>query len=337
MRTSVNPSLLPEISDNGGFPEPPAGEPVRVVAARHSECGEATRVRLPSSVPARAVRRMCCARCAQPFSADRVEEVAVEDAGSGRTKAPRAKAAPVGPQRSRPSLARVKLHDFDPDSRFWTLLSLPLAAVAVIVALVLLQGGDDSDPFAETEPPPTTPATAEAGVPVAPKATAPATSEADAAAGTEPAGTGKDDDGTRFASGSTYSLALPAGWEEVEASGGATFSAAAADGEAEVSLWVTENPNLDYPEFVNQSLRQLQSLTGSRPEIVERVPGPDADSTVVRLAADSPEGEPTYEVTLRVNGPYRYYLATTVQPDAPEGIVADTELIAGSFTPEAKG
>ena len=37
----------------------------------------------------------------------------------------------------------------------------------------------------------------------------------------------------------------------------------------------------------------------------------------MRLAADAPPGAPAYEVTLRASGPYRYYLATTVQPDAP--------------------
>jgi hypothetical protein len=320
----VNRSLLPENPANGGFPEPPAGEAVRIVAARHSSCGEATRVRLPGSVPARAVRRMCCASCAQPFSADHVEEIAIEQAGQPASE-------PAGPKRSLPALPKISLPDFDPNGRFWTLASLPLAAVAVVVALLLLQGGDgDSDTVLE-DPAPTTAATAESGVPAAgggAEAGVPAEATDGAAA---------DAAASRFVSGSTYSLALPAGWDEVDPSGGATFSAASPDGEAQVSLWVTQNPKLSYPEFVNESLRQLQSLTGSRPEIVERVTGPDADSTIVRLAADAPEGEPTYQVTLRVNGSYRYYLATTVQPGAPEQVVADAELIAGSFTPEAKG
>ena len=55
---------------------------------------------------------------------------------------------------------------------------------------------------------------------------------------------------------------------------------------------------------------------------------------MVKLAADAPEGQPSYEVTLRVAGPYRYYLATSVQPDASAKAAHGAELIAGSFTPE---
>ena len=55
------------------------------------------------------------------------------------------------------------------------------------------------------------------------------------------------------------------------------------------------------------------------------------------LAADAPPGQPSYAVTLRVAGPYRFYLATTVQPDASAEAEQGANLIAGSFTPEAKG
>ena len=51
------------------------------------------------------------------------------------------------------------------------------------------------------------------------------------------------------------------------------------------------------------------------------------------LAADAPPGSPAYEVTLRTSGPYRYYLATTVQPDASEDAVDGAKLIHGSFVP----
>ncbi len=57
----------------------------------------------------------------------------------------------------------------------------------------------------------------------------------------------------------------------------------------------------------------------------------------MKLAADAPPGQPSYAVTLRVSGDYRYYLATTVQPDASAEAVQAADLIAGSFTPEAKG
>ena len=62
-------------------------------------------------------------------------------------------------------------------------------------------------------------------------------------------------------------------------------------------------------------MAQLEALAGSA-NIVERVPAPTEEGTIVRLAADAPAGQPSYAVTLRVAGPYRYYLATTVQPDA---------------------
>lgn len=48
---------MPDQAVNGGFFDPPEDEPVRVVASRHSACGERTRVRLPAAVPARLVRR----------------------------------------------------------------------------------------------------------------------------------------------------------------------------------------------------------------------------------------------------------------------------------------
>ena len=55
---------------------------------------------------------------------------------------------------------------------------------------------------------------------------------------------------------------------------------------------------------------------------------------MVRLAAEAPAGQPTYEVTLRVAGPYRYYLATSVQPRRLREVIEAAELIAGTFTPE---
>ena len=69
--------LLPERPSNGGLPEPPAGETVRIVAARHDACGAETRVRLPGSLSLSAVRRFHCARCAAAFETSRVEEIDV--------------------------------------------------------------------------------------------------------------------------------------------------------------------------------------------------------------------------------------------------------------------
>ena len=67
------------------------------------------------------------------------------------------------------------------------------------------------------------------------------------------------------------------------------------------------------------------------------MPAPTPEGTVVVLAADAPAGEPTYEVTLRAAGPYRYYLATSVEPDASAAAVEGAELIAGLVHPRGRG
>ncbi len=327
-------SLLPENVLNGGFPEPPESEPVRVIAARHAACGEATRVRLPETVPARAVRRLRCAGCEQAFEAERVEEIGVEEpaavAATAAATVPPASPPPPSPPRPRlpklPSLpAFPKLN---PESRSWRLASIPIAAALVVGGLLLLQGDGDEQPSRDALTPTGTPA--------------PAPPAGGADQGGAQKGGGAQGDGsnasakTKLVRGSSYSLALPAGWERVDPTGGATFAAVAGDGGADVTLWIEENPELDFPTFINQSLDQLETLAGSA-RVVERVPAPTPEATVVVLAADSPAGQPTYEVTLRVAGPYRYYLATSVQPDASSEAVEGADLVAGSFTPEEGG
>jgi hypothetical protein len=71
--------------------------------------------------------------------------------------------------------------------------------------------------------------------------------------------------------------------------------------------------------------------------VEDRTTAPTADGTIVTLAADPPAGGPAYEVTLRVAGPYRYYLATTVEPDASPEAADGAELIHNSFVPVATG
>jgi hypothetical protein len=290
-----------------------------VVAARHDACGAATRVRLPGTVPARAVRRLRCAGCEQAFETEQVEELELEPAVAQGPAAPQVPAPPQ--QRRRPSLP-----SFDPQSRAWRLASIPIAAALVIAGLLLAQG--DNEPVT-TEPEPSGERPAEGGEP---------------ASGTQPSGGGGAATGEGGAAGgepelvrgSAFSLALPAGWEQIDPDNGATFAATADDGGADVTLWIEEDPELKFPAFVTQSLRQLEQLAGSA-RVVERVPAPTPEGTVVVLAADSPAGEPTYEVTLRAAGPYRYYLATSVQPDASAVALGGAELIAGSFTPEVGG
>jgi hypothetical protein len=70
---------------------------------------------------------------------------------------------------------------------------------------------------------------------------------------------------------------------------------------------------------------------------VARVAAPTAEGTFVTLAADTPPDQPAYQVTLRVAGPYRYYLATTVEPGAPQAAVSGAELIHNSFVPSPGG
>lgn len=363
-------SLLPETRENGGFPEPPASEPIRVIAAHHDSCGADTHVRLPGSVPARAIRRLNCSSCAQPFAAHAVQDQGLEEiAGleralaaveSGSSDEPMAtpklaKSRLAKPTFTRPKLAMptltrpklgmptlrlpkpqakprlerkpsFKLPSLNPSSRIWRVASIPLAATAVIGGLLLIQGSGS-----DVEPTPTAAAPA-------------ADSAADGAAIVAADGAGKEDraqaavnnDNAKLVRGTAYSLALPAGWKQIAPQGGATFAAVADDGGADAQLWISEDPELDFPTFVRQSLTQLETLAGSA-QIVERAPAPTADETVVKLAADAPAGQPSYDVTLRVAGPYRYYLATSVQPGASREAVSGSELLSGSFEPEDQG
>jgi hypothetical protein len=369
-------SLLPETRENGGLPEPPASEPIRIIAAHHDSCGAETHVRLPGSVPARAIRRLNCSSCAQPFAARAVQDHGLEEiAGleralaaveSGSSDVPmatpkparskltlpkltmpkltRAKAAE--PTLTRPKLgmptlrlpkleaktqsertSRFKLPSLNPSSRIWRVASIPLAATAVVGGLLLIQG-DGSD----VEPTPT------AAAPAA-DSTAGDSAAIVAADGSGKEGKGQagaNSDSAKLVRGTAYSLALPADWKQIAPQGGATFAAVANDGGADAQLWISEDPKLDFPTFVRQSLTQLETLAGSA-QIVERAPAPTAEETVVILAADAPAGQPSYEVTLRVAGPYRYYLATSVQPGASAEAVSGSELLSGSFEPEDQG
>lgn len=308
---------------NGGFPEPAADQPVRLVSARHETCGRETRVRLPGVVPARAVRRVVCWRCREPFECEHVRELDV------RGREPMTSVAAVEAAErleTRPNPISPSLSDgqigFEekrrtpsgrPPGRAWRLASVPLAAVAVIAALLLIQGSDG--------PP--------APAPALPAASAP------------PAGAGNAGRAARQADaelvrGQSFTIALPAGWERADAPSGAAFAALAPGAAADATLWVERQPNLDFAEFERRSLAQLEAIAGSA-QVVERVSAPTPDATIVHLAADSPPGEPSYEVTLRSAGDYRYYLATTVEADAPGATFDGAELLHNSLVPEAGG
>jgi hypothetical protein len=327
---------------NGGFPEPPAG-PVRVVAARHDGCGEATRVRLPSALPARVVRRLRCAGCDVTYEAESVRELGVEEPDRPRrrgrllrdraqrlrpprVRAPRAQLSRLRAPHvrvPRPRLPRLGSIDFTkPRWRFATIPLAALAVIAVIAGLMVLQRAESG-----REAPADDQRTSE---------TASAASATDAAPDA-PAETGGRRGAARQAElvrGSRFSVALPPSWERVPPQGGATFAAVSAAGDADATLWIERDPGLDFARFEARSLDQLRALAGSA-RVVERVAAPTAAATVVRLAAVAPPDQPEFEVTLRASGPYRYYLATTVQPDASRAAIEGSELIHGSFTPEA--
>ena len=300
---------------NGGFPLPPAGEATRLVSTRHDACGGVTRVSLPGTVPARAVRRVVCERCDAPYEAADVREARAA-LGLRMPSVPRPS---VGlPAITLPSLSLPSPRMPSAGSA-WRWASVAIAAIAVVVGLSVLQGDDSSAPPAASQ-----------GGPAAATADGPArvldvTGAAKAA---------KASDGAEVVSESTFSLALPAEWDRVSAQGGATVAAVAPGGEADATLWVEHDPKLDFASFEARSLDQLEQLAGSA-RVVERVAGPTPEATSVRIAADAPEGAPAYEALLRAgSGDYWYYLATTVQPDAPAASTEAIEVLQGSLVPQ---
>jgi hypothetical protein len=313
---------------------------VRVVAARHEGCVEATRVRLPHAVPTRAVRRLVCAQCSRDFEPQAVQELP-----------------------SREGL----LDRIDPSSPGWRIGSVLLAAAAVIGGLLLIRGGGDEEPSSPATTA-ATPAAPGAGEPKGgnePSGTAPPAETAGASdsgpaeadstpaepdstpAGAEGAGEFLDkperigpaepSKDITLVVASTFRLALPAGWERVNPPAGATFKAVSPDGGADATLWIEQEPGLSFDEFVKRSSRQLEALAGSEPDEVVRVPAPNLEDSIVHLAADAPPGQPSYEVTLRAAGDYRYYLAVSIQPDATAKEAEDADLLSGSLAPGGSG
>lgn len=244
-----------------------------------------------------------------------------------RTAPPEALASPIviAPARQ-PTRRHAALPGLPRPSRrsAWRLASLAVAALLVVAALNLVQGRDEA-------PAPVADAASEGSV-------------------------GPADDGTRvldvtgapengrveapgtaqFVSEGTYSLALPARWDRVEAQGGATFAAVAPGGAADATLWVERDPQLDFATFKARSVEQLEQLAGSA-RVVERATGPTREATVIRIAAEAPPAAPRYEVLLRSSGELWYYLATTVQPDAPSEAIEAVELLQGSLIPQGSG
>lgn len=241
---------------------------------------------------AKAVRRVVCEGCREPFECDDVLDLGV--------------AWPA-----RPSRTQVSGRRFSPEGRAWRYLSIPVAAAAVVGAMALIQGWSE---------------------PARHSGSSAASASAEPAALEPPFKSGD----TYVVDESIFALALPPEWQRTDPPSGATFAAAPTQGGAEATIWILSGPKLDFAAFESRSLAQLTALAGSA-QVVDRITAPTDEGTVVTLAANSRAGEPAYEVTLRVAGAYRYFLATTVEPDAPREAVDGAELIHNSFVPVAGG
>lgn len=133
-----------------------------------------------------------------------------------------------------------------------------------------------------------------------------------------------------------FSLSLPAGWKRVDPPKGASFAADSADGLAKTTLWAERAPGLGFDAFVAQSMDNLDEI-GSNVRISDEVEGPTLTSRITELRAEVPlDGglSAAYQVVLRADGPFRYYLATSLQPGSTPQLLADAELVGTSFRPQ---
>jgi hypothetical protein len=79
---------------------------------------------------------------------------------------------------------------------------------------------------------------------------------------------------------------------------------------------------------------------GTHVRISDEVGGPTNAARITELRAEVPlDGglDAAYHVILRASGPYRYYLATSLQPGSSPQLVADAELLGTSFRPQYLG
>ena len=139
-----------------------------------------------------------------------------------------------------------------------------------------------------------------------------------------------------------YSLALPDGWRTSPRPPGSAFAARSADGLATTTLWIRRNPSLDFDAFKKRSKRSLGKL-GSNVQVLSQVDGRTPADSSVQLGADVPLGGDlvpadqqvisTYRVTLRASGPFRFYLATTIQPGAPEALFGQADELGHNLRP----
>jgi len=303
---SAGTALPQEIAGeaNGGFPEPLAGEGVRTVATTHGSCGKETQIRLPSTVPAGLVRRAVCAGCGEQFATEDVEEVSVTPRGASAL-----------PHRS---------------PWFVALASVVLAAVAVIVALLLLQSGSEVPDSASGD---------RGGGNAAGGPGGQAGQGSGTGGGSSRAGDSDAPANARLVRKPNFSLAIPPGWKRSNPPAGATFAAEEAGGGADAALWVERDSELGFAEFQARSLERLKRIAPNA-RVDSRVPAPTDTGTVVTLVADAPSGDggqTEYQVTLSAAGPFRYYLVTSSELGGSRLAQRGVQLVHGSFIPATPG
>jgi len=193
-----------------------------------------------------------------------------------------------------------------------TRFGLPIAAagaVLVVIGVVLLVGGGSDEPQESSQ-----------DASIAPVEPPSAISQ------------------SQFVQERGFSIALPDSWHRAKPPEGASFSAQSDDGLGESTLWVDRDPDIDFDEFVDQSLAGLKQL-GDNATVSDRVEGSSLETSIAVLEADVPlDGglAGPYRVTLRAAGPYRYYLATSIGAGAPPRLLADAELLSASFRPNVE-
>ncbi len=284
---------------NGGFPEPPAGIPAQVVRCTHAACGAETQIRLPTTLPAASVHRVVCEGCHESFD----PPIAATGRRNPLTLAGDAAWSAWDLLLDGRDEVAARLGGIE-RAQIWTWASIPIAALAVVAGLALLQGGGSQEP---------TPTVA-------------VTQSATGGAGGQ----------AKYVRGAGFSLALPDGWKKTDPPDGAAFAARSKDGSADATLWVEEDPDLSLRDFEQRSLAQLGEVA-ENPRVANRVEGPTVESTITELRAEAPVADGAtapVRVTLRGAGDYRYYFRTATQPGADAQIAADIETLHASLRPD---
>ena len=292
-------------------------------------------MRLPATLPAAAIHRVVCDGCHQSFdappellsptalSASQIAAAAAPGDSSPESSAdPQPTAGPGRDWLAVPRDALWSLWDGLLDgrdalaeragrlprpnvgrARLWTWASVPLAALGVVAGLALLQG--DSGGGSST------------AATIAPKG---------ARAGGE----------AKFIQGPGYSLALPAGWKQVDPPDGAAFAAESKNGLADATLWISDDGKLSFRQFEQRSLAQLEEI-GDNARIADRVQGPTIESMITELRADAPVADGVsspIRVTLRGAGDYRLFFSSAEQPGAGAQTAAEIETMHASLRPD---